>query len=85
MAKLNGKTVVTLWREATRLAGVALADEPGLPDKQAVASVAAALICAGLVTGKSGRAIDRAGQDSDQDEMLSDAYEGGSGAAGGSY
>ena len=78
MAKLNDKAVVSLWREATRLAGVALAGDPGLPDKVEINHVAAALICAGLVTGKDGRAIDRAGQDSDQDEMLSDAYDTGS-------
>jgi hypothetical protein len=77
MSKVNDKTVVTLWREATRLAGVALAGDPGLPDKAEINHVAAALICAGLVTGKSGRAIDRAGQDSDQDEMLSAAYDQG--------
>jgi hypothetical protein len=78
MAKLNDKQVVALWREATRLAGVALAGDPGLPDKVEINRVAAALICANLVTGKDGRAIDRAGQDSDQDEMLSDAYDTGS-------
>ena len=77
MAKVNDKTVVTLWREAVRLAMVALAGDSGLPDKEEIGRVAAALICANLVTGKDGRAIDRAGQDSDQDEMLSAAYDQG--------
>jgi hypothetical protein len=76
MVKLNDKTVVTLWREATRLAGVALAGDSGLPDKVEIDRVACALISAGLVMGKAGQAINRAGQDSEQDAMLSDAYRG---------
>lgn len=83
MAKLSDKAVSNLWREATRLAGAALAGDPGLPDKVEINHLAAALICAGLVTGKAGRAIDRAGQDSDQDEMLSDAYDGARGEVSG--
>jgi hypothetical protein len=78
MAKLSDKAVINLWREAVRLASVALAGDPGLPDKSEINHVAAALICANLVTGKAGRATDRAGQDADQDEMLSDAYDTGS-------
>jgi hypothetical protein len=77
MAKLSDKQVVALWREATRLAGVALAGDPGLPDKVEINRVAAALICANLVTGKDGRATDRAGQDDTQREMLSEAYDQG--------
>lgn len=83
MAKLNDKQVTNLWREATRLAGVALAGDPGLPDKAEINRVAAALISAGLVAGKSGQAVDHAGQDSEQDSMLSDAYDGKRGEVSG--
>jgi hypothetical protein len=78
MAKLNDKQIVALWREATRLAGVALAGDPGLPDKVEINHVAAALICAGLVTGKAGNAVSHGGADSDQESMLQDSYETGS-------
>jgi hypothetical protein len=76
--KTNDKQIVALYREASRLASVALAGEPGLAERAEVHSLACSLIAGGLVTGKSGRAIDRAGQDADQDAMLSDAYDTGS-------
>ena len=78
MAK-ESKNAVKMWRAAVSLAGDCLVGDSGLPEKGEVTAVACALLAAGLVTGgKAGRAIDRAGQDSDQDEMLSDAYDTGS-------
>ena len=75
--KKDSKRVVGLWHEAKRLAGECLADSPGLPDKSEVAAVACALLAAGLVgSGKGGSAVDRAGQDADQNEMLDAAYSG---------
>jgi hypothetical protein len=77
MAK-SEKQVVALWRSAVKLAGACVVENSGLPDKQEITAIACALLAAGLVTGGKDTGVYRAGQDADQDAMLSDAYDTGS-------
>jgi hypothetical protein len=75
MAK-SEKQIVALYNAALKLAGAALADQPGLPDRAELHHLACALISANLVTGKSGgNAVDHAG--GDNEAFLQDAYETG--------
>jgi hypothetical protein len=75
MSTKNDKRIASLFAEARRLAGVCLADSPGLPDRQEVNAIAVGLLAAGLVgSGSKGSAVNRAGADKDQDELLADAY-----------
>jgi len=75
--KKTDKEISQLFSEARRVAGTCLAALPGLPDRQEVNALACALLAAGLVAGgKSGSAVNRAGADADQNEMLDDVYSG---------
>jgi hypothetical protein len=76
MANLTEKQSIQLYRAAHQLASAALAQQPGLPDRAEVHSLACAFIASGITgSGKSGNAVNHAG--GDNEAMLQDAYEDG--------
>ena len=75
MQKISDAEAKKMWAAAMTAARAATADLPGLVDRAELTTIAAGFLAAGYIGNAKGLSVRRGGQDSDQDQMLSDAYD----------